>query len=202
MPLKLPSALRRLLRKAGLLRPPAVTELQRSDVLWLYDNIAYPSAGAPTGWTAEFISAYFLAHPSVRDVARLVARIADRIGLTLGNDPAAEARIAKRVRPFLDIAREGRTVQLNFGGSIAVPLGPSAADGVAVNILPIPAGSYHDGLVLRSTAVLPDGIDPHLQIADMATHFVGGDGWAAVSGLFPSPVPRPPWASPSPSGQQ
>lgn len=97
MPLKLLSVLRRLLRKARLLRrrPPLPTGLQWSDILWLY-NIAYPSAEAPSGWTAEFISAYFLAH-SGRGVAQLVAKIADKIKLTRGEDPAAEARIAARV---------------------------------------------------------------------------------------------------------
>lgn len=188
MPPTLPPLLRRLLRKARLLPPPPPTPLQATDTLWLYDNTAFPSVAAPSGWAAEFISAYFLAH-SGRDVARLVADIAEKIGLVRGGDPAAEARIAERVQPFLDVVLEGRTVQLDFAGRGAVQLGPSAGRGVAVNTLHIPGEGYRDGDVEMAVAELPAGIDLAPQISTMTTRFVGSDGWAVVSGPSPPLVP-------------
>ncbi|KAF8250765.1 hypothetical protein K440DRAFT_540975 [Wilcoxina mikolae CBS 423.85] len=176
----LPPFLSRLLRKARLLPAPPSTPLKPTDTLWIYDNIAYPSSTSPSGWTAEFISAYFLAN-SGKGVAEVVADISEKLGL--GKGDAAEARIAERVQAFLDIVVEGRTVEVDFAGQGRITLGPSQAGGVAMNHIPIPGRGYQDGEELISTAALPSGIDEANVIATMKTRFAGKDGWAVVSDI-------------------
>jgi len=167
------------LRKVHILPPPKPTPLQASDTLWLYDNIAFPSLESPSGWTAEFIAAYFLAN-SGKNVAAVVADISEKLGLVEGD--AAEARIAERVQPFLDLVLEARTVEVEFAGQGRVHLGPSGAGGVSVNDLPLPGGPYRDGEEVISTALLPPGIDESKVLATVKTRFAGKDGWGIVSG--------------------
>jgi len=197
--------LRKLLR---IVRPRTATPLRASDTLWLYDNIAFSSATAASGWTAEFIAAYFLAD-SGRDVAAVVAQISEELGLA--DDNAAEV-VAERVQPFLDLVLEGRTVEVDFAGAGSVLLGPSDAGGVSVNVLALPGGPYADGQEVRASARLPAGIDESKVLGSMRTRFAGADGWGVVSGasvlllppsslhhpaapradMFPSPRPPPP----------
>lgn len=177
----LPPFLSRLLRKARLIPSPPSLPVQKEDTVWIYDNIAYPSSTSPSGWTAEFISAYFLAN-SGKNVAAVVADISEKLGLGKGDE--AEERIAERVQCFLDVIQEQRTVDIEFAGNGKITLGPSGKGGIAINQINLPPGKYQDGEELISTAVLPEGIDMNTTIATMKTRFAGKDGWAVVSGMY------------------
>jgi hypothetical protein len=176
----LPPFLSRLLRKAHLIPSPPSLPVQKEDRVWLYDNIAYPSSTSPSGWTAEFISAYFLAN-SGKNVAEVVADILEKLGLGKGDE--AEERIKERVQCFLDVVQEQRTVDIEFAGNGKITLGPGGKGGIAVNQCNLPMGRYRDGEELISTAVLPEGIDMRNTIAIMKTRFAGKEGWAVVSGM-------------------
>ena len=168
------SLLGRLLRKLKLLpTPPAQFLDPETSKLWLYDNIAFPSPTNPEQWSAEFIAAFFSTATPAKDVSAVVADIAEKLGLGEGDE--AEALIAERVQPFLDIILENRKVKIVFDDSGEIVLGPSDGKGVAVNKLGIP-GEWKD----RDRVVSRD-IDGK---TEMVTRFFGGEGWAVVSGSY------------------
>jgi hypothetical protein len=176
---ELPPFLSGILRKLKILPPMTAVPLKATDTLWLYDNIAYPSSESPSGWYAEFIAAYFATN-SGKDVSKVVADIAEKLGL--GKGDAAEKLIAERVQAFLDIVVEGRTVEVEFAGQGRLTLGPSTAGGISINNLPLPGGPFRDGEEVVSRAVLPWGQDESVALATMKTRFAGKDGWGVVSG--------------------
>ncbi|KAI5776667.1 hypothetical protein EDC01DRAFT_446003 [Geopyxis carbonaria] len=188
--MRLPALLSRLLRRAGILPAPPPTPLAGTDTLWLYDNLAFPSSTSPSGWSAEFIAAYFTAY-SGQDLSRAVADIAEKLGL--GEGDAAEATIAERVQPFLALVVEGRTAEVEFGGNGekggngagTVTLGPSNGGGVSINQVELPGGGWRDAQEVVSRAVLPAGMAHGVggTIAELRTRFAGAEGWAVVSDI-------------------
>ena len=176
----IPPIVARLLRKLHLIPALGPTPLQPTDNLWLSDNYAFPNAASPSGWTAEFTAAFFIAN-SCKDLASVVASIAAT--LEMSEDEVAQSLIEERVQPFLDVILEGRTVEVDFGAT-ALSLGPSGSGGTSTDLVNV-AGMFENNQVVRARARLPSGFGTAHAEADMETRFVGNDGWAVISGKRP-----------------
>lgn len=165
---------------------PTPTPVQKGQEVWLLDNTAYRDPKNQDKWIAEFVAAYFT-EDSGKDVARIVADIADKLGLTGQNaNPGTEKMIAERVEPFLNIIIAAKTVDIEFAGAGTLALGPSNAGGVSVNELQLPGDGYVDDQVVQSEAVLTAGGRAH-----MRTAFAHPEGWGVISGKIPPSVPSP-----------
>lgn len=166
--------LTKLLRRIGILPTPAAKPIDpKTTKLWLYDNIAFPSPAHPQTWSAEFIAAIFSTAAPSKDVSKVVADIAEKLGLGKGDE--AEARIAERVQPFLDLVQVNKSVEVVFDDSGRVVLGPSDGKGVCVNQQQLP-GNWRD----RDEVVSRDAGG----LTEMVTRFYAGEGWAVVSGTY------------------
>lgn len=159
------------------------TPLRAGQEVWLLDNTAFRDPADRARWTAEFVGAYFT-RDSARDVAGVVADIAEKLGLAGdGADPEAEQRIAERVAPFLNMILAAKMVDIRFAEAGTLTLGPSNTGGVSVDEMVLPGSGYVDGQVVKSEAVLAAaGGHSH-----MRTAFADPEGWGVISGR-PSPI--------------
>ncbi|PYH99256.1 hypothetical protein BO71DRAFT_415736 [Aspergillus ellipticus CBS 707.79] len=91
-----------------LAKPPPSIQMAtaRRHTVWLFDNTAYQLVSSDTSkpgpWRAEVIACVFLKN-SRKDITKLVAMIADLIGLDgeIGTDKETRHRITERLQPFL-----------------------------------------------------------------------------------------------------
>lgn len=156
---------------------PNPTPVHKGQEVWLLDNTAYRDPENPEKWMAEFVAAYFT-EGSGKDIAKTVADISEKLGLTGENaDPRAEKMIAERVQPFLNMILAAKTVDINFSDAGKLTLGPSNAGGVSANELLLPGNGYVDNQVVTSEAVLTEGGRAH-----MRTAFADPEGWGVISG--------------------
>ncbi|KAI9825385.1 MAG: hypothetical protein M1819_000551 [Sarea resinae] len=170
-----------------------------ADAVWLLDNIAYRAPKAKSGkegqqhedggpnerpaWQAEFVAAYFVKN-SGRDVGKVVADIADKIGLA-GDDSADHDAtlklISSRLEPFLDTILPARTVEAQIGDERGlVKLGPSDQNGISSNTITFQKRDYTDGETISTTAVIEGAEDPS---SSNTTHFADPEGWAFISDI-------------------
>ncbi|KAJ5537016.1 hypothetical protein N7513_010202 [Penicillium frequentans] len=163
-----------------------------TNTVWLLDNTAYqlvPEPGEaeqsdqPASWHAEFV-ACILETEGRKDVGKLVASIADNIGLdgeTGIADEATHQRIVDRIQPFLDTVSPGRTVTLQLdiaGEEQSHELGPSDRNGIISQTIELGVPHIPDGTVVR----------PRLgnfgnSMAAMETRFAAPEGWLVVSDI-------------------
>lgn len=152
--------------------------------VWLLDNTAYRPVRffplRPGPWQAEFVTAFFEKNTG-RDVSKIVAQIAEKIGL--GDDGEDEEReqktIAERLQPFIDTIAPARSVNVTLP-TVSIrclgPGGPSAVSTQTISSL----GEHNDGDVVTISAV-PSEVTP---FGPMTTHFAGPEGWAVISGML------------------
>ena len=173
----------------GKSNPCALSARSPKDSVWLLDNLAYrpvsasdPLFVAQHAWHAEFTSCYFL-RDSGRNLSRVVADIAEKVGLRDMNIPndEGEKRIAERLRPFLEVLRPARHVDVRFGGKGGKTkrLGPAGRSAVISQVVG-PLGRFTSGDVVETHALVPE-LCP---LGPMRTYFAGPEGWAVVSGKY------------------
>ena len=168
---------------AGLRNPFSSNVDGTKETVWLLDNTAYRPvhfyAHKSQPWQAEFLVAYFKKNTG-RDVSKIVASIAEKIGL--GKDGADEELvkkiIAQRLQPFVDAIAPARSVKVAFPHDVVHQLGPAGPSAVSVQIV-TNLGEHKDGESINISA-LPKEVTPH---GAMTTHFAAPEGWAVISGL-------------------
>lgn len=163
-------------------RNPFASEARVSkEEVWLFDNFAYqPANGSPKDsqtWQADFPVAYFKKNTG-RDLSKLVASVADNIGLGR-NDEEAEKTIAQRLQPFADAIAPSRYVRITLPTGYVQKLGPCGPGGIS-NQLVGKLGRYKDGDTTVSSAIPPE-LAPY---GGMKTFFAAPEGWAVISGVY------------------
>lgn len=151
--------------------------------VWLFENTAYRPVRffplKPGPWQAEFVAAFFKKNTG-KDVSKIVAQIAEKIGL--GNDGEDEEQeqktIAERLQPFIDTIAPARYVNVTLPTGRVRSLGPGGPSAVSNQIISN-LGEQKDGDVVSISAVPPE-VTPY---GTMTTHFAGPDGWAVISGM-------------------
>lgn len=145
-----------------------------TDELWLFDNTAYRSPRYPHQWTAEFVAAYFR-RGSGRDIGKVVADLAEKLGFAKGSQE--EATVRERLQPFVDAILPARTVEIAVGENERnrLKLGPSGRSGISSDLVKL-HGDFKDGRWIVSHAIK----DPTKK---MATRFAEPKGWAIISGM-------------------
>jgi hypothetical protein len=157
-------------------RNPLQRPVAAGDVVWMLDNVAFKQ-GSKGSWQAEFVTAVYENEPkcTVIDVARVLARI---IGLA---ETAQElATIEERLLPFLWDVRVGRKLAAVHGDTKMV-LGPTDSRGISADNVRLPRSA--PGSIARTSATVPHGVSGILQ---SWTYFAEPDGWAVISGMYPS----------------
>ncbi|KAJ5084472.1 hypothetical protein NUU61_009051 [Penicillium alfredii] len=161
--------------------------------VWLLDNTAYQpvaadGASSPTAtaeqpsWRAEVVACIF-EREGRKDIGKLVATIADHIGLDgeLGADEDSRQHIKQRVQPFLDQVAPSRTLTLEIAVDEPAQvhaLGPSDRNGIVSQDVDLGAVDVDDGGVVRPQ-LQGFGPDP----ASMNTTFAAPEGWLVISDI-------------------
>lgn len=147
--------------------------------VWLFDNYAYQPVNGlvrSQAWQAEFPVAYFKKNTG-RDLSRLVASVADNIGLGK-NDEEAEETIAQRLQPFADAIAPARYVKITLPTGVVQKLGPGGPSAISNQIV-TNLGEHKDGETTISLATVPE-LAPY---GGMETYFAAPEGWAVISGM-------------------
>ncbi|TID21738.1 actin filament organization protein-like protein App1-like protein [Venturia nashicola] len=154
----------------GKRNPCAHAANPREHIVWLFDNTA---AQGPDGkWMTSVTSAFFV-KGSGKDESKIVAKLADAIGLA---DEAEERKtVRERMQPLMDTVLPSHTVELSLGNKKTFKLGPGSRDGISNDIMHI-KGTYEDGQTMTSRTV---GIQGTL----MTTTFATAKGWAVISDI-------------------
>lgn len=160
------------------------------NTVWLLDNTAYQPVsdkseeGQTTqSWQAEFVACIFETEGR-KDVGKLVAAIADHIGIDgeFGrDDKETRERIERRVQPFLDQVSPARTVKLEMtvdGAKQTHQLGGSDPNGIISQVVDLGASGVTDGTVIQTHA-------HHFRepTARMETRFAAPEGWMVISDI-------------------
>lgn len=162
-----------LLSYLGRLNPIPIG-VSKNDAVWLFDNVAFRG---PNGtWQAEFVTAVFDARVSTKFV-EIVGDIAEKVGLSKGDKQ--EKTIEQRITPFLMEVLPGRRVDIKFGESTALRLGPGGRNGVSSDLKKLPDSAA--GTVVKSAAEVPSGAGGLLE---MNTFYTEPKGWAVISGML------------------
>lgn len=142
----------------------------KEHIVWLFDNTAYQ--GPDGKWTVSVTSAFFV-KGSGKDESRVVAKLADAIGLA---DEAEERKtVRERVQPLMDTVLPSHTVEISLANKKTFKLGPGDRDGISNDILPF-EGTYEDGQTIASKAVGIEG-------TPLTTTFATAKGWAVISDI-------------------
>jgi hypothetical protein len=155
------------------------------NTVWLLDNTAYQPANDQQNqsWHVEVVACIF-EKESRKDITKIVATIADYIGLDgeHGAHQEARKRIEHRLQPFLDAVSPSRTLTLQIPISRPLQshsLGPSDRNGIVSQSVEM--GHIHlpmeDGAVIRPR--LQDFDEP----VSMNTTFAVPDGWLIISDI-------------------
>ncbi|PLN81290.1 actin filament organization App1-like protein [Aspergillus taichungensis] len=181
------SGVRRLVA-SYLWRSPSIQAADsRQHTVWLFDNTAYQSTmpktiGKGHAWHVEVIACVF-EKDSRKDISKLVATIADIIGLDgeVGTQREIRRCIAERLRPFLYHTAEAHMMMLE----IPLPnhttqihqIGPTDHSGVSVQTVTTGSRGIKEGDRIRSKLRNWDST------ATMGTIFAGPEGWLVISDI-------------------
>ncbi|KAK4691047.1 hypothetical protein P7C71_g5876, partial [Lecanoromycetidae sp. Uapishka_2] len=154
-----------------------------TECVWLLDNHAYRPVHvyphAPQPFQAEFVAAYFKKNTG-KDVSKIVANIADQIGLGNGdglNRADSEKIIAQRLQPFVDTIAPARSVDVKLPDGSVHKLGPSGRSAVSEQLI-MAIQEHKDGESATISAV--SDCTPY---GDMLTQFAEPEGWLFVSDI-------------------
>lgn len=156
---------------------------------WLFENTAYRPVRffplKPGPWQAEIVTAFFKKNTG-KDVSKIVAQIAEKIGLGNGGEDEEQEKktIAERLQPFIDTIAPARSINVTLPTGSVRTLGPGGPSAVSTQIVSN-LGEHNDGDAVSISAVLSD-VTPY---GPMTTHFAGPEGWAVISGITPMPFP-------------
>ena len=167
----------------GGLNPMSREVNPETESVWLLDNTAYRPVHVyphtPQPFQAEFSAAYFRKNTG-KDVSKIVADIADNIGLKAesGNEKGGKRRIAERLQPFIDTIAPARSVIIELPNGRKEKLGPGGRSAVSEQTI-VALGEHKDGEGIGVNTV-PPGIAPH---GAMTTHFAETHGWLIISDI-------------------
>ena len=171
----------------GSINPLAGPIDQKTECVWLLDTTAYrpihPYPHSQQPWQAEFRAAFFKKGTG-RDVSKVVADIADKIGLKEGDGETrerGEQTIAERLQPFVDIVAPARWVEVNLPDSKVRKLGPGGRSATTQQIVAL-ASKHNDGEFVEVDTVKPE-VTPH---GPMEVGFAEPEGWMVISGTLNS----------------
>lgn len=165
----------------------------RKNTVWLLDNTAYQPVddesdnSPPKSWKAETVACIFQTEGR-KDVGKLVATIADYIGLDgdVGSDDhgnkMAREIIEKRVQPFIDQVSLACTVTVNLkvnGSAQSHSLGPSDSNGIISQTVDLGESGVVDGTVVHSS--VQKFQDQSTATAE--TRFAAPEGWLVISDI-------------------
>ncbi|KAH0536467.1 hypothetical protein FGG08_006648 [Glutinoglossum americanum] len=156
-------------------RNPFVHNVDKDDMVWLFDNTAYRNQVGE--WEAQYVAAFFR-KGSGKDLSDAVADLAEKLGLGEGDE--AENTIAARLRPFADVIEPAKTVSVRIGQAGEFQLGPSGPNGVSSDKHTLPGSGYIDGKAVHPVAILQKDDPRQLK---MTTHIAEPQGWAIVSDI-------------------
>ncbi|MCJ1230117.1 hypothetical protein MMC12_006788 [Toensbergia leucococca] len=158
-----------------------------TDAVWLLDNTAYKpvhntfhlNKAQQQPWQAEYIAAFFKMN-SGEDLSKTVADLVDKMGLNQSGEDTkeAEATIAERLQPFVDVIEPARWVNVGFPDGEVRKFGPSGRDGISIQTLETSSDHKDDDTLAIST--IPPEVAPH---GSMITHFAAPEGWLVVSDI-------------------
>lgn len=154
----------------GSRNPFYKTVAPEDHLVWLFDNTAFRSSRFSSSWEAEFVACYFVKN-SGKDVSRIAADIAEKLGL--GRGDVAEATIARRLQPFADQILPAHSVNIDIANNEVHRLGPSSRDGISSDIIKL-NGKYKEGQPVACDAL-------GVSAKEMTTFFAGPKGWAVLS---------------------
>lgn len=169
----------------GSKNPLAQPANPHQNTVWLLDNTAYqPINGKEQNqsWHVEVVACIF-EKGGRKDIGKIVALIADHIGLDgeRGGHAEARRRIEHRIQPFLDAVSPSRT--LNLRAPISRPaqihgLGPSDRNGIVSQTVELGHAGIEGRAFIRPR--LHDfGDEPVL----MNTTFAAPEGWLVISDI-------------------
>ncbi|KAK3402711.1 hypothetical protein B0T20DRAFT_449703 [Sordaria brevicollis] len=161
-----------LLSYLGRLNPLPIG-VSKHDAVWLLDNIAFRGPGGT--WQGEFVTAVFDARVSTKFV-EAVGDIAEKVGLSKGDQQ--EKTIEERIIPFLMEVLPGRRVDIVYGESTKMRLGPGGRNGISSDLKKLPDST--GGTVVKSVATVPSGAGGLLK---MNTFYAEPEGWAVISDI-------------------
>ena len=169
----------------GSINPLASKVDPATECVWLLDNTAYrpihPYRHATQPWQASFTAAYFKTN-SGKDVSKVVADIADKIGLKKGNGEEreqGEKTIAERLQPFMDTVAPARKIDIKLPDGAVHTLGPGGRSAVSREVV-VMKSTHSDGSTAQISTVPPE-VAPH---GTMTTHFAEPEGWIVISGTL------------------
>ncbi|KAL8664140.1 MAG: hypothetical protein Q9202_003324 [Teloschistes flavicans] len=179
-------------------RNPLASHLDPStEIVWLLDNTAYrpvhPYPHSQQPWQAEFRAAFFKKDTG-RDVSKIVADIADKIGLKEGSGEErekGEKTIAERLQPFVDVVAPARWVDVKMPNGKVKRLGPGGRSATTQQTC-VFESEHRDGDAAETGAV-NEAVTPH---GPTVTRFADPEGWMVISDiddtikitLTPSPI--------------
>lgn len=156
----------------------------KTESVWLFDNTAYrpihPYSHVAQPWQASFSAAFFKTETG-KDLSKVVADIADKIGLKkVGSEEErerGEQTIAKRLQPFADVVAPARWVEVKLPGGKLQRLGPGGRSATSQQLITFPS-DHTNGQVVETDAVNAE-LTP---IGPMMTTFAEPEGWLVISG--------------------
>ncbi|KAL8724057.1 MAG: hypothetical protein Q9166_008155 [cf. Caloplaca sp. 2 TL-2023] len=181
----------------GPLNPLAGPIDPKTESVWLFDNTAYrpihPYPHSAQPWQADFHAAFFKKGTG-KDVSKVVADIADKVGLKEGTGEErerGERTIAERLQPFVDVVAPSRWVEVKLHNGEVKKLGPGGRSATSQQILSFKS-DHSNGESVQTDAVKPE-LTPH---GPMLTTFAEPEGWMVISDiddtvkvtLTPSPI--------------
>lgn len=164
----------------------------QKNTVWLLDNTAYqpvsdtPDQPQSRSWQVETVACIFETDGR-KDVGKLVAAIADHIGLDgdVGcdhEDKETRERIEQRVQPFLDQVSSGHTLTLEVklaNSPRLHSLGPSDGNGIISQTVELGAPGVRDATVIHPL-VHKFSKQP---TATADTRFAAPEGWLVISDI-------------------
>ncbi|PWY63252.1 hypothetical protein BO83DRAFT_412127 [Aspergillus eucalypticola CBS 122712] len=168
-------------------KPPSIqTADARQHTVWLFDNTAYqvpaPTASRQASWHAEVVACAFRKN-SRRDITKLVAMIADLIGLDgeIGTDKETRHRITERLQPFLFHTASAHLMTLETPLSNSTiqmqKIGPTDESGISSQTISANSKHITDGTRIRSY------LRGWGNQVFMDTIFAGPEGWLVISDI-------------------
>ncbi|KAL8926531.1 MAG: hypothetical protein Q9208_002858 [Pyrenodesmia sp. 3 TL-2023] len=168
----------------GAVNPLAGPVDLKTESVWLFDTTAYhpvhPYPHAKQPWQAPFRAAFFKKGTG-KDVSKIVADIADKIGLKEGEGDEreqGEKTIAERLQPFVDVVAPARWVEVKLPERKTVKLGPGGRSATTDQIVNLNSGRS-EGHMIEIGAV-NEAVTPH---GPMEIRFAEEEGWMVISDI-------------------
>ncbi|KAI4094166.1 MAG: hypothetical protein LQ344_002420 [Seirophora lacunosa] len=168
----------------GPMNPLAGPVDPATESVWLFDATAYhpvhPYPHAQQPWQVDIRAAFFKKGTG-RDVSKIVADIADKVGLSEGEGDAreqGERTIAERLQPFADAVAPGRWVQVRLPDGKTVKLGPGGRSATIEQTIST-RGEHREGETVSIGAVKGE-ITPY---GPMEMGFAEEEGWMVISDI-------------------